>query len=165
MNQHLASFYTIRFGDCDPFRHLNNARYVDYFMNAREDHLRDNYQMYLADYYKQGVGWVVLQHDINYLRPAILNEKVCILSGLLAAGPEHLLLEMLMLDEKQTQLKALMHTRFIPINLATGKRQAHLPEFMQFISDKILPDINEATVTVKERIAYWQQKVKPIPNN
>ena len=29
-----------RFSDCDPFGHLNNARYIDYFINAREDHLR-----------------------------------------------------------------------------------------------------------------------------
>jgi len=165
MSLYLESFYTIRFGDCDPFRHLNNARYVDYFMNAREDHLKDNYNMDLADYYKKGVGWVVLQHDINYLRPANLNEKVCIRSGLLAAGPEHLLLEMLMLDEKQIQLKALMHTRFIPISLTTGKREAHLPEFMEFISDKIIPGINEETVSVKERIAYWQQILKPATSN
>ncbi len=25
----------IRFQDCDPFGHLNNARYIDYFVNAR----------------------------------------------------------------------------------------------------------------------------------
>ena len=165
MNNFLESFYPIRFSDCDPFRHLNNARYVDYFLNAREDHLKDNYQMDLAGFYKQGVGWVVLQHDINYLRPANLNEKVCIRSGLLAAGPEHLLLEMLMLDEKQTQLKALMHTRFISINLATGKRADHLPAFMEFVSDKIVLGINEATVSVKERIAYWQETIKPVAAN
>jgi len=27
----------IRFQDCDPLRHLNNAKYFDYFYNARED--------------------------------------------------------------------------------------------------------------------------------
>ncbi len=25
----------IRFSDCDPFNHLNNARYIDYFINAQ----------------------------------------------------------------------------------------------------------------------------------
>ncbi|MEM8567925.1 MAG: thioesterase family protein, partial [Bacteroidota bacterium] len=34
----LESIHTIRFPDCDPFNHLNNARYIDYFINAREDH-------------------------------------------------------------------------------------------------------------------------------
>ena len=32
----------IRFPDCDPFNHLNNARYIDYFINAREDHIIAN---------------------------------------------------------------------------------------------------------------------------
>ena len=27
----------IRFQDCDPLRHLNNAKYFDYFFNAREE--------------------------------------------------------------------------------------------------------------------------------
>ena len=27
----------IRFQDCDPLRHLNNAKYFDYYFNARED--------------------------------------------------------------------------------------------------------------------------------
>ena len=29
----------VRFADCDPFNHLNNSKYIDYFINAREDHL------------------------------------------------------------------------------------------------------------------------------
>ena len=30
---------TVRFQDCDPFGHLNNARYIDYFLNARQDQI------------------------------------------------------------------------------------------------------------------------------
>ncbi len=33
----LTSQAIIRFQDCDPYAHLNNGRYLDYFMNARED--------------------------------------------------------------------------------------------------------------------------------
>lgn len=161
MNQHLESFYTVRFNDCDPFRHLNNARYIDYFLNAREDHLRDYYQFDLASVYKKGMGWVVMQHDITYLRPASFNEKVCIRTGLLDAGNEHLLVEMLMMNENQSQLKALMHTTFIPVSLSTGKREPHTTEFMEFISDKELRGINKETVSAKERIEHWQKIIKP----
>lgn len=35
----LESIAVARFQDCDPFSHLNNARYIDYFLNAREDQL------------------------------------------------------------------------------------------------------------------------------
>ncbi|MEI9912304.1 MAG: acyl-CoA thioesterase [Bacteroidota bacterium] len=157
MDQHLQSFYTVRFNDCDPFRHLNNARYIDYFLNAREDHLRDHYQMDLADFYSKGRGWVVMQHEIIYLRPASFNETICIRSGLLNAGNEHLLVEMLMLDANQKQLKALLHTRFVPVSLSTGKKEPHSTEFMEFISDKTLAGLNDTVLSPKERVEYWQK--------
>lgn len=162
MDPYLQSFYTVRFNDCDPFRHLNNARYIDYLLNAREDHLRDHYQMDLADYYRRGQGWVVLQHEIIYLRPASFNESVCIRSGLLDFGPGDLLVEMLMLDASQRQLKALMHTRFVPVSLTTGKKEPHTPEFIEFISDKVLPRLNDTIPTPKERVDYWQQLLKSV---
>ena len=31
LKKELESEAFIAFGDCDPFRHLNNARYIDYF--------------------------------------------------------------------------------------------------------------------------------------
>ncbi len=33
----LGSKTKIRFQDCDPFNHLNNAAYINYLINARED--------------------------------------------------------------------------------------------------------------------------------
>jgi YbgC/YbaW family acyl-CoA thioester hydrolase len=162
MDHYLQSFYTIRFSDCDPFRHLNNARYIDYLLNAREDHLRDHYQMDLADYYRRGQGWVVMQHEIVYIRPASFNESVCIRSALLKMSPDSLLVEMLMLDASQRQLKALLHTRFVPVSLTTGKKEAHTPEFMEFISDKVLPGLNDTIPTPKERVDHWQQLLRSL---
>ena len=141
MDAYLHSFYPVRFSDCDPFRHLNNAAYLDYFLNAREDQLKQGYNLDLADYYRRGLGWVVLQHEIFYLRPANVSETICIRTGLIDAGPEHLLVEMLMLDEQQRQLKSLLHTRFVPISLTDGKKQPHSKEFMEFICDKVVPGI------------------------
>jgi YbgC/YbaW family acyl-CoA thioester hydrolase len=164
MSPYLESFCTVRFSDCDPFRHLNNARYIDYFLNAREDHLRDYYQMELSSFYKKGTGWVVLRHDITYLRPASHSEKICIRTGLLSASPEHLLAEMLMMDENKTQLKAILHTQFIPVSLTTGKKELHTPEFMEFISAKVIPGLDEKLMTMQERIIYWQSIIKPEKN-
>jgi acyl-CoA thioester hydrolase len=160
MQPYLQSFYIVRFSDCDPFRHLNNARYIDYFLNAREDHLRDHYQMDLADFYSKGRGWVVMQHNIIYVKPASFNEKVCIRSGLINSGAEHLHVEMLMLDENQKQLKALMHTRFVPVSLTTGKKEPHTAEFMEFLSDKILPGLNDEIPSPAQRVEYWQQLLR-----
>lgn len=38
----IESKVKIRFPDCDPFNHLNNSKYIDYFINAREDQLIGN---------------------------------------------------------------------------------------------------------------------------
>ncbi len=127
-----ASVYTIRFNDCDPLGHLNNARYLDYFLNAREDHLKNAYQLQLTDYYKLGVAWVVSNHEIYYLRPANYNERVRIQSSLLKASDEFLLVEMLMTNEAETHLKALLWTTFVPIHVQSGKRQNHPASFMDF---------------------------------
>lgn len=157
---YLASSYKVRFNDCDPFRHLNNARYLDYFLNAREDHLRDHYQMDLADSYRKNQGWVVHRHEIIYLRPASLHETICIQSALLDAGPHHLRVEMLMLDKDQKHLKALLHSQFVPISLATGRKEAHNPKFMDFISDKLVTGPGPIHAPAGQRAQFWQEQIK-----
>jgi acyl-CoA thioesterase FadM len=67
------SFYTVRFSDCDPLGHLNNSRYLDYLLNAREDHLWTAYGMEIRQWIRQGLGFVVSQHEIRYLRPVSYN--------------------------------------------------------------------------------------------
>ena len=66
-----SSILTIRFQDCDPFNHLNNGRYVDYFLNAREDQLLEHYDL---DIYKiareTGLCWVVSTSQIGSGWPA-----------------------------------------------------------------------------------------------
>ena len=52
MNKSPNSNYKIRFNDCDMFGHLNNSRYLDYLINAREDHLKDYYSFDFTEYYK-----------------------------------------------------------------------------------------------------------------
>jgi acyl-CoA thioester hydrolase len=132
MEKHPNSNYTIRFSDCDPFGHLNNARYIDYFLNAREDHLKSAYQMDLRQFYNNGLTWFVGSHEIAYLRPADYNETVKITSSLLEAGIDYLLVEMIMTDENQSHLKSVMHTRFIPVGLKSGKRENHPQDFFDF---------------------------------
>lgn len=132
MEKEPQSTYIVRFSDCDLFGHLNNARYLDYFLNAREDHLRDHYQLDLTNYYQRGIGWVVGSHEINYLKPAKYNEQVLIKSSLIKANDQYLLVELEMMNVKQTEVKALMWTRFIPISVKTGKRENHPSDFMEF---------------------------------
>ena len=127
-----SSIYKIRFSDCDLLGHLNNARYIDYFMNAREDHLKEHYNLSLTEYYQKGIAWVVTGHEIAYLRSALYDEKVLIETSLLSAEANELFVELLMMDECKTHLKAIMRTKFAPVNPKTGKREPHTSDFMQW---------------------------------
>ncbi len=135
-------FITIRFNDCDPFGHLNNSKYIDYFLNAREDHLKEHYDIDLKVWVQQGQAFVVSAHEIRYLRPATYNESVAIQSALIGWGDSWLLVEMGMFG-KDRQLKAILWTTFTRIHPATGKRMAHPPEFQPFIDQALVEGIAE----------------------
>jgi YbgC/YbaW family acyl-CoA thioester hydrolase len=122
----------IRFTDCDMFGHLNNSRYLDYLINAREDHLKDFYNFDFNEYFRNDLAWVISSHEIAYIRPAIFNEIVTIQSTLLQLDTEQLHIETIMMNEEQNQIKAVMRSKLIPINLKTGRKVQHNQEFMEW---------------------------------
>jgi acyl-CoA thioester hydrolase len=129
----LESTAVIRFQDCDPFRHLNNARYIDYFMNARQDQLEQFYdfRIFEAD---ASHAWVVSKTQIAYLTPATMLEQVLIRTRLLHAGESTLVVEGEMYDREGRRLKALSWIEFTFVNLASGRRASHPDELMRFLS-------------------------------
>jgi len=160
----MQSFYIIRFSDCDPFGHLNNARYIDYMLNAREDHLRDGYKLTNSDFAKQGIGWVTTRNEIQYLRPAFYNERVCIQTALIGVGETELLVEMIMYDETRQQLKALLWGTFTHINIKTGRREMHTAEMMQFLNGAKFEQF-DISLSFKDRLASVLDQLKENSNN
>ena len=141
----------VRFPDCDAFNHLNNARYLDYFMNAREDHLVQNYGFNVYEYAQQtGMSWVVRQSQIAYLRPAMLMEEVIVQSTLLHWGEKDLLVEMRMWDSSRTVLKSLLWTVFAHFNLKTLRSEIHSKELEARFSGLLNPLAQ--TVSFEERL-------------
>lgn len=136
----LESSATVRFQDCDPFNHLNNARYIDYFMNAREDQILDNYGLDIYDLaMKTGAGWVVGKNQIAYFRPAKLMEQVLIQSQIIGFGQRDLTVELRMLDIDQTHVKAFMWVNFIHFQVKTGKSQPHGDHLMHLFGQVCQP--------------------------
>jgi len=116
----LESKMKIRFHDCDPFSHLNNSRYIDYFLTARGDQLIDSYGLDIYTMAQtKGIGWVSAQTQITYLVPAWLMEEVTIQTQLIDCSEKSLLLEALMWNDNKTVLKALMWTKLVHFNLQT----------------------------------------------
>lgn len=146
----------IRFPDCDPFNHLNNARYIDYFVNAREDHLRTYAGFHIYRFaQEQGLSWVVSKNQIAYIRPAFLMENVVIASTLLELRERDLLVEMQMWNEGRNKLKSVLWTEFAHINLKTQKAQAHGEELITAFRRYINP--LPAPVNFDQRVALLKE--------
>jgi YbgC/YbaW family acyl-CoA thioester hydrolase len=122
----------IRFPDCDPFNHLNNSRYLDYFINAREDHLMQFHHFNIYELAREkGISWVVSKNQIVYLKPALLMETVVIRSTLIRMDDREILVEMSMWNAEKTILKAFLWTNFVHFNLRTQRRETHSADLMQ----------------------------------
>ena len=148
----------IRFTDCDPFGHLNNSRYLDYIMNARENHLLEFYGLNLDDYYKKGIGWVVVGHEIVYLRPARFNETVYIQTSLIAATNNLLQVEGIMYDELKKSIKAVLWTKFACVDLKTGKKQNQSSELMEFTERVLNPQV-DPSAGLSKRLKFLSEKI------
>lgn len=159
-----TSEYKIRFNDCDLFGHLNNSSYLDYLINAREDHLAEHYVLDLPAYYKSGFGWVVSTHEINYLIPAVYNEAVQIQTSLIQLGEDHLIVEAAMFDKARTHLKAIMRTRLVYVSTRTGRKEKHPDEFFAWAKAIENNDINREQ-TMEQRIKDIRAGLHGVPLN
>ena len=147
----IESKVRVRFPDCDPFNHLNNSKYIDYIINAREDQLLEAYDFDLYRLAKeQGISWVVAQNQIAYLLPAMLMETVTIESKLLSFDDKSLVVEALMWDEHKTALKAILWTKLVHYDLKINRSTIHSDELKSFFSE-ILNPLNES-VSFEERV-------------
>jgi len=147
----------IRFSDCDPFNHLNNARYIDYFINAREDHIIANLGLNIYQYAAQtGLGWVVSKNQIAYLKPAFLMETVVIDSTLLHAADKEVFVEMKMWNEGKDKMKSVLWSNFVHINMKTQKPENHSKELMEIFKPFENPLLSNAS---------FDERVEQLRNN
>ena len=136
----LESKSKIRFQDCDPLNHLNNSKYLDYLINAREDQLIEHYELdFFENAQKTGTTWVVGSHQIAYIRPAFVMETVTIDSQLLHYNKKRLLVEIRMWNEDKTELKSVLWSSFIHYNILKGKAHEHNEKFINLFENVVLP--------------------------
>ena len=154
----LESKVKIRFQDCDPFNHLNNAAYINYFINAREDQISENYHL---DIYKmartQGISWVVGSNQITYIKPAFLMEEVVISTQLIYFNETQLQVELRMWSKDMTEIKAVMWSTFVHFNLLKQKREEHSDDLMQLFTSVVNPI--EQRVFEERILSFKKQKV------
>ena len=154
----LESTAKIRFQDCDPFNHLNNAAYINYFINAREDQILENYHL---DIYKmaqtQGKSWVVGSNQIAYIKPAFLMEEVVISTQLIYFNETKLQVELTMWNHDKTEIKSIMWSTFVHFNLLKQKRETHSEELMELF--KSIVSTIDTSIFEERILSFKKQKV------
>lgn len=140
MEKILKTKRKVRFQDCDPFNHLNNSKYLEYFINIREDQIAEHYDLDIFKYMKTtGLSWVVASNQISYLKPAFTMETVLIESQLIQYTDNLLLVEMKMWNEDETELKAILWIKFIHYNIQAKKAANHSEDLMKLFESVVLP--------------------------
>ncbi len=159
INKEPITDVAIRFQDCDPFGHLNNARYIDYFINVREDHLADYYDLDIyARQKKLNTNWVVAKTKIAYLSPVFFRNTVSIGTRLIDYGKTSLLMEGVMLDKNQRSLKSVIWIEFKHFDLKNGKLIRHSDELMLLFDKISMRGINTGSFDARVRELNGIQK-------
>lgn len=150
----------IRFQDCDPLRHLNNAKYFDYFFNAREDQVPRLYGLEVMDFIKEyNAVWVVYNHRIAYLKPAGVGEWVKIMTRLIWFNHNTILVEYYMTDENKQHLKTLLWSTMRYVNMSSGKSTDHEGKVIDFLNATVVPGLSLESLDFEHRIKDIKESI------
>lgn len=135
MGKEVSKTVKIRFIDCDPLGHLNNVRYLDYMLNAREDHVEDFYGFTYEEYTKKtGCTWVTIQNEIAYLKEVKYNTVVVITSKTIEIQDRTSKVEMLMKSEDGKTIYAVFWLSVIYFNVKTRRSEVQPQELVDMFS-------------------------------
>ena len=153
--------YRVHFQDCDMLGHLNNARYLDYFLNAREDHTTEHYALNMGELAReQKAAWVITKHHISYLKPARQGVQVRILSQLIHFDNSSLVLEMQMRDEASERLLALLWSEMAFVAMPASTRTDHSNAMMDLLDQIDVDTVSYDPDGFDDRVKEVRQQLK-----
>lgn len=159
--QETESRVIIRFQDCDPLKHLNNAKYFDYFFNAREDQVPQLYGVEIMDLIKSYEAyWVVYNHHIAYLKPANLGEWVKIVTRLVWFDDNTIVVEYLMLDEYKSHLKTMMWSTLKYVGMSTSRTTTHSDEVKAYLNAMLYKGVDYYPARFDDRVNKLKQETQ-----
>ncbi|MCG8686803.1 MAG: acyl-CoA thioesterase [Desulfobacterales bacterium] len=161
MIQTMKSIKRVTFEDCDPFSHLNNANYLTYFLNAREEQLRTNKVLDIFKHAEEtGNSWAVISHTIKYLKPSLLGEELEIWSRMLTFDPLRNLVEFVMVCPRKKQLNAVMHSEFAYFSIKRA-RPVKMEETLSQIFSRVslFPDADISSFKIEDRIKQIRSEI------
>jgi acyl-CoA thioester hydrolase len=155
--------HRVHFQDCDMLGHLNNTRYLDYFLNAREEHTTQHYALNLGELAREQDGaWVITKHHISYLRPANHNEVVLIRTQLIHFDNSNLVVEMQMLSEDGQRLKALLWSEMAFVSVKSATRSEHSDALMDMLEELDVEEVQYDADGFDERVKHLRKTLKQL---
>lgn len=129
MQREASTIVKVRFSDCDPIGHLNNVKYLEYMLNAREDHVEQFYGFTYEEYTRRtGCTWITIQNEIAYLKEVRYNSKVVISSKTIEISDRISKVEILMKSKDEQTIYAVLWIKVIYFNMKTRKSEVQPPE-------------------------------------
>ena len=158
MEKEIASTAKIRFSDCDPIGHLNNVKYLEYMLNAREDHVESFYGFTYEEYSRRtGCTWITIQNEIAYLKEVRYNSKVMITSKTIEVSDRISKIEILMKSEDGKTINAVLWMNIIYFNMKTRTSETH-PDDVKELFKKYFVSLDQKEF--KTRVEYLRRKNK-----
>lgn len=143
MQKELSTVVKVRFSDCDPIGHLNNVKYLEYMLNAREDHVENGYGFTYEEYTRRtGCTWITVQNEIAYLKEVRYNAKVQISSKTIEIGDRLSKVEILMKSEDGKTIHSILWLTVIYFNMKT-RTSVSQPEETKDLFRDFLVDVEE----------------------
>ncbi|MDO4224407.1 MAG: acyl-CoA thioesterase [Bergeyella zoohelcum] len=144
MKKEVTTTVPVRFADCDPLGHLNNVKYLEYMLNAREDHIQEFFGYTYEEFAKKtGCTWVAIQNEIAYLREVRYGTKVKVSSKTILLDERTSKVEILMKSEDEKIIHAVLWITVIYFNLMTRKSE--------IISDDLRKEWGPFVVDLEEK--------------
>jgi thioesterase-3 len=103
----------------DMYQHVNNARYLEFLEEARWNFIES--KINLKDWMKKGLGFVVANININYRKPASLDQIIEIQSSVSKINIKSATIGQKIYLEGTDTLIADADITFVVVNTKTGK--------------------------------------------
>ncbi|WOC52556.1 acyl-CoA thioester hydrolase [Bergeyella porcorum] len=159
MEKEISTVVKVRFSDCDPIGHLNNVKYLEYMLNAREDHVEQFYGFTYEEYTRRtGCTWIAIQNEIAYLKEVRYNSKVAISSKTIELSDRISKVEILMKSEDEQTIYAVLWITVIYFNLKTRKSESQPTELLEQFGH-LLVDLEQKTFQSRAEFLRRQNKL------
>lgn len=103
----------------DLYNHVNHARYLEFLEEARWVFLEEKHPV--EWFVQKGIGFVIANININYKKPALLNNELLIRSKLVKTGTKSVVVEQVIyLNGTETIIADALVT-LVLVDMCTGK--------------------------------------------